>query len=149
MESKERAIKILLVEDNPEDVELTEEALAENKINHELYVVGDGEECLKFLYKKKDYKNVPTPDIVLLDLNMPKKDGREVLAEIKNNKALKHIPVIVLTTSRAEKDIIESYRHHANCYITKPIDFNSFETLVKEIERFWFSIATIPISYEK
>ncbi|MBA3706185.1 MAG: response regulator [Bacteroidetes bacterium] len=137
-------VNILLIEDNPGDIRLTKEVLKEGKINNKLSVVTDGEEALLFLKKIGQYSNAPTPDIILLDLNLPKKDGREVLSEIKNDLALKLIPVIVLTTSAAEQDILNMYAHHANCYITKPVDFNQFINVIRSIESFWLTIVKLP-----
>lgn len=117
-----RSIEILLVEDSPGDVRLTREALKEAKMRNNLHVVGDGVEAMSFLRKKDKYANAPRPDLILLDLNLPKKDGREVLAEIKSDEDLKNIPVVVLTISKSEEDILRSYNLHANCYVTKPID---------------------------
>lgn len=140
------AINILLVEDNPGDIRLTKEVLKEGKIQNNLSVVTDGEEALFFLKKTGQYTNAITPDIILLDLNLPKKDGREVLAEIKMDPNIKCIPVIVLTTSAAEKDIFNMYSHHANCYITKPVDFNQFINVIRSIEEFWLTIVKLPKS---
>jgi CheY-like chemotaxis protein len=137
-------IEILLVEDNPGDVRLTKEAIKEGKVSNNLYVVGDGIEALEFLRKKGIFEKVPRPDLVLLDLNLPRKNGREVLAEIKSDDALKSIPVIILSTSEAEKDIINSYELNANCYVTKPVDLDDFMNVVKSIEEFWFSIVKLP-----
>lgn len=137
-------INILLVEDNPGDIRLTKEVLKEGKIRNVLNVVTDGEEALFFLKKIGQYKDVYTPDIILLDLNLPKKDGREVLSQIKSDPILKMIPVIVLTTSDAEQDIMNVYAHHANCYITKPVDFNQFINVVRSIENFWLTIVKLP-----
>ncbi len=139
-----QAIHILLVEDNPGDIRLTREVLKDGKIRNELSVVTDGEEALMFLRKEGKYKDVQTPDVVLLDLNIPKKDGRQVLAEIKADPAIMLIPVIVLTTSSAEKDILNMYANHANCYITKPVDFDQFITVVRSIENFWLNIVKLP-----
>jgi len=139
-----RPFIILLVEDNPGDVRLTQEAFKESKFLHELYVVKDGEEAMEFLYQKGKFQNVPLPDLVLLDLNLPKKSGREVLAEVKNDPDLKYIPVVILTTSEADEDIINSYKLHANCYITKPVEFDKFLNIVKKIEEFWLSIVKLP-----
>ncbi len=139
-----KPIDILLVEDNPGDVRLTKEALKENKISNNLYEVIDGVEALDFLYKRGKYAKKPRPDIILLDLNLPRKDGREVLAEIKNDESLKRIPVVILTTSRAEEDIVKTYNLHANCYITKPVDLDQFLRVVKSIEDFWISIVKLP-----
>lgn len=135
-----RPVEVLLVEDNPGDVRLTMEAFKEGKIRNHLSVVGDGVEALAFLRRQGPYANAPRPDIILLDLNLPKKDGRDVLAEIKAEEDLKRIPVVVLTTSNEEKDILRIYDLHPNCYITKPVDFAQFVTAVKLIEDFWFTI---------
>jgi two-component system, chemotaxis family, response regulator Rcp1 len=137
-------INILLVEDNPGDIRLTKEVLKEGKIRNNLSVVTDGEEALLFLKKSGEYKGAFTPDIILLDLNLPKKDGREVLSQIKEDPILKLIPVIVLTTSDAEQDIMNMYAHHANCYITKPVDFNQFINVIRSIENFWLTIVKLP-----
>ena len=137
-------INILLIEDNPGDIRLTQEVLKEGKIRNILSVVMDGEEALLFLKKEGIYTNSATPDIILLDINLPKKDGREVLAEIKSDKNLMLIPVIVLTTSSAEQDILNMYTHHANCYIMKPVDFNQFIEVIKSIENFWLTIVKLP-----
>ena len=137
-------INILLVEDNPGDIRLTKEVLKDGKIRNNLSVATDGEEALLFLKKTGKYKDVFTPDIILLDLNLPKKDGREVLSQIKADESLKMIPVIVLTTSDAEQDIKNVYEHHANCYITKPVDFNQFINVIRSIENFWLTIVKLP-----
>jgi two-component system response regulator len=137
-------IEVLLVEDNPGDAELTRIALEDSKISVNLNVVEDGVEAMAFLRKQDKYSNVPHPDIVLLDLNLPRKDGREVLAEIKTDDNLKRIPVVVLTTSQAEEDIIKAYNLSANCYITKPVDFDQFVRIVQSIENFWFAIVKLP-----
>lgn len=137
-------VEILLVEDNPGDVRLTKEALKEYKIINNLSVVMDGEEAIDFIFKKGKYKNAPTPDIILLDLNLPKKDGREVLAEIKNDEKLRTIPVVVLSTSESDLDISSSYYNHANCYITKPVDFDNFIEVVKTLQNFWVSVVKLP-----
>ncbi|MCW3070274.1 MAG: Two-component system response regulator [Bacteroidetes bacterium] len=138
------SINILLVEDNPGDIRLTKEVLKEGKIQNNLSVVTDGEEALLFLKKQGQYGEAFTPDIVLLDLNLPKKDGREVLSQIKDDEYLKLIPVIVLTTSDAEQDIKRMYENHANCYITKPVDFNQFINVIRSIENFWLTIVKLP-----
>jgi CheY-like chemotaxis protein len=138
------AIEILLVEDNPGDVRLTREALKDSKLHNNLSVVEDGAEALAFLRREGKYVNAPRPDILLLDLNLPRIDGRQVLEEIKQDDELKRIPVVVLTTSASEQDILMSYNLHANCYITKPVDLNQFITIVKNIENFWFSIVKLP-----
>ena len=137
-----KPIDILLVEDNPGDVRLTQEALKEGKIQNNLHVVNDGIEALEFLKTKRN--DGIRPDLILLDLNLPKMDGWEVLRVIKQSPAFKRIPVVVLSTSSAEKDIIESYNRYANCYITKPVDLEQFLTLVKTIEQFWFSVVRLP-----
>ena len=141
-----KPINILLVEDNPADIRLTKEAFKDGKIKNSISVVMDGEDALFFLRKEGKYSSAEIPgiDIILLDLNLPKKDGREVLAEIKSDKKLKHIPVIILTTSSAEQDILNTYSNHANCYITKPVDFNRFLDIVKTIEEFWLTIVKLP-----
>ncbi len=139
-----RPVEILLVEDNPGDVRLTREALRENKLKVNLTVAEDGEEAMGLLLKQGDYVDAPDPDIILLDLNLPKKNGREVLEDIKGNPKLKSIPVVVLTTSKAEEDILRAYASHANCYIAKPIDMGQFIKVVKVLEDFWFSIVKLP-----
>jgi len=139
-----KLIDILLVEDNAGDARLAKEALKDSKMKNELFIVDDGEKALSFLKKQGKYKDVPRPDLILLDLNLPKKDGREVLAEIKEDKYLKRIPVVILTISKAEEDIIKSYNLHANCYITKPIDLDQFMKVVKSIDDFWLSIVKLP-----
>lgn len=144
MSSMIKPIEILLVEDNPGDVLLTKEALTEAKVYNNLHVVGDGDAALDFLNKQGEYTDVPRPELVLLDLNLPGRDGREVLAEIKESSELKTIPVVVLTTSTNEEDILRSYEYHANCYITKPLDLDQFVKVVRSIEDFWFSIVTLP-----
>lgn len=137
-------IEILLVEDNPADVRLTREALKEEKIHNHLSVVSDGVEALAFLRQEGRHGKAARPDLILLDLNLPRKDGREVLAEIKSDEKLKLIPVVVLTTSDADRDILQSYRLHANCYIKKPLDLNQFSMVVKSIREFWLSIVKLP-----
>ncbi|MEH2247284.1 response regulator [Nostoc sp.] len=137
-------IQVLLVEDNPGDAQLTRIALEESKISIHLNVVEDGVEAMAFLRKQEKYVKAAHPDIVLLDLNLPKKDGREVLAEIKGDENLKRIPVVVLTTSQAEEDILKAYNLYANCYITKPVDFDQFVKIVQSIENFWFAIVKLP-----
>ena len=137
-------IEILLVEDNPGDVRLTIEALRDAKVRNNLHVAKDGIEAMAFLRREEGYENTPRPDVILLDLNMPKKDGREVLAEIKADKRLHRIPVVILTTSEAERDIVKAYDLHANCYITKPVDLDQFITVVNSIESFWFEIVKLP-----
>ncbi len=137
-------IQILLVEDNAGDVRLVKEALTEGKIHVEMDVVQDGVEALAFLNRKGKYAKVPRPDLILLDLNLPKKDGREVLAEVKTDENLKRIPVVILTISKDEEDIIKSYNLHANCYITKPVDLKQFMKVVQSIEDFWLTIVKLP-----
>lgn len=137
-------IEILLVEDNPGDVRLTKEALKEGKVANIINVAVDGMDAMAFLKRAGNYANAPRPDLILLDLNLPKKNGREVLAEIKMDPDLKSIPVVILTTSQAEKDIIATYKLHPNCYITKPVDFDQFINVVKSIENFWFTVVKLP-----
>ena len=139
-----RPINILLVEDNPGDIRLTEEAFREGKIRNKLFVVEDGMEAISFLKCEGKYSSAPRPDLILLDLNMPKMDGRQVLSEIKSDENLKRIPVVILTTSKAEEDILKTYDHHANCYITKPVDMEQFIHVVHYIEDFWFTIVRLP-----
>ncbi len=141
-----KVIEILLVEDNPGDVRLTLEAFKEGKLINNLSVVSDGVEAMAFLRKEGKYTDKPCPDLILLDLNMPKMDGREVLAEIKKDTNLRHIPVVILTTSEAEQDILKSYDLHANCYITKPVDLDQFNAVVKSIQDFWLSVVKLPRS---
>ena len=138
------AIHILLVEDNPGDIRLTKEVLKDGKICNTLSEVTDGEEAMAFLRKTGDYQNAQRPDIILLDLNLPKKDGRQVLAEVKADPDLKLIPVIVLTTSAAEQDILNMYANHANAYITKPVNFDQFIDVIRSIENFWLTIVRLP-----
>ena len=138
------SIDILVVEDNPGDARLIQEVLNDNKLFSTLFIVNDGVEAMEFLHNKGQFKTSPKPDLILLDLNLPKKDGREVLAEIKADEALKHIPVVIMTISQAEEDILKTYNLYANCYITKPIDLNQFIKVVKSIEDFWFSIVKLP-----
>lgn len=138
------AVEILLVEDSPGDVRLTKEALKDSKLYNNLNVVPDGVEAIAFLRREGNYANAPRPDLILLDLNLPRMDGRQVLQEIKNDDNLKRIPVVVLTTSANETDIFITYNLHANCYITKPVDFSQFMSVVKSIENFWFSIVKLP-----
>lgn len=139
-----RPIDILLVEDNPGDVRLTKEALRESRILNNLYFAKDGVEALAFLTREEPYQDVPRPDLILLDLNLPRKDGRELLADIKQDPELKRIPVVILTTSEAEQDILKTYELHANCYITKPVDLDKFVDIVKGLEEFWLSIVKLP-----
>jgi two-component system, chemotaxis family, response regulator Rcp1 len=137
-------IEILLVEDNPGDVRLTREALREGKIHNNLAVVEDGVEALRYLRGEGPYAGSPRPDVILLDLNLPRKDGREVLEEVKADPQLRTIPVVVLTSSDAERDVVRAYDLHANCYVTKPVDLEQFINVVKSIESFWFSIVKLP-----
>jgi CheY-like chemotaxis protein len=139
-----RAIEILLVEDNPGDVNLTRLALADREINVNLSVVADGVEAMNFLHRHGEYHHAIHPDLILLDWNLPRKDGREVLVEIRSDERLQRIPVVVLTTSQAEEDILRAYNLHANCYITKPVDFDRFVQIVQSIEDFWFTIVQLP-----
>ncbi len=142
--SETRPIEILLVEDSPSDVALTVEALKTGKIANNLNHVEDGVDAMNYLRRKGGYANAVRPDLVMLDLNLPRKDGREVLAELKADPELKVIPVIVLTTSRSDKDILRSYQLNANCYITKPVDFTHFIEVVQSIEQFWLTVVTLP-----
>jgi CheY-like chemotaxis protein len=139
-----RTVEILLVEDNPGDVRLTVEALKEGKMSNHLQIARDGVEALEILRQQSEYADAERPDLILLDLNLPKMDGREVLSEIKRDPALRRIPVVVLTTSDAEQDIARSYDLHANCYITKPVDITQFIEIVKSIEGFWLTIVKLP-----
>lgn len=144
MSIENRAAEILMVEDNPGDVRLAKEGLKESKVTNNLYVVGDGVEAMAFLRKEGDYADAVTPDLILLDLNLPKKDGREVLAEIKRDGNLRRIPVVILTTSKAEEDVLKTYDLHANCYVTKPVDLDQFVKIVKTLNNFWFEMVTLP-----
>lgn len=139
-----RAVEILLVEDSPGDVRLTKEALREGKVRNHLHVATDGVEALAYLRREGKYAAVPRPDVILLDLNLPKKDGREVLAEIKEDDDLCRIPVVILTTSQDEHDVLSAYELHANCYITKPVDLDQFNAVIQSIESFWLTIVTLP-----
>jgi CheY-like chemotaxis protein len=142
--SRQRSIEILIVEDSPSDAQLTVEALQAAKVANRLSHVEDGVEALRFLRREGPYADAPRPDLILLDLNLPRKDGREVLEELKRDSSLKVIPVVVLTTSRSEQDVLRSYQLHANCYITKPVDFTQFLEVVKTIEHFWLTVVTLP-----
>jgi two-component system, chemotaxis family, response regulator Rcp1 len=137
-------IEILLVEDSPGDVRLTREALVEGKVRNNLHVVEDGIEALRFLRREDEYADAVRPDLILLDLNLPKMDGRQVLEKIKADAELRTIPVVILTSSEAEEDICRAYDLHANCYVTKPVDLEQFITVVKSIEMFWFTIVKLP-----
>jgi chemotaxis family two-component system response regulator Rcp1 len=141
---RERPIEILLVEDSPSDAQLAIEAMQTAKIANHLSRVEDGVEAMQFLRRQGPYRDAPRPDLILLDLNLPRKDGREVLEELKADPYLQQIPVVVLTTSRAEQDVLRSYALHANCYITKPVDFDQFMEVVKSIEHFWLAVVTLP-----
>jgi CheY-like chemotaxis protein len=140
------AIDVLLVEDDPGDVLMTREAFADHKVRNHLFVVTDGVEAMAFLQKQGEYADVPTPDLILLDLNLPKMDGREVLAAVKQDPVLRSIPVVVLTTSEAEEDVIRSYSLHANAYVTKPVDFERFVSVVRQIDEFFVSVVRLPRS---
>lgn len=142
--SEGRPIEILLVEDSPSDTDLTLEALKDFKVRNHVSVVEDGVQAMQFLRRQPPYAQAPRPDMIMLDLNLPRKDGREVLAEIKTDDNLKTIPIVVLTTSRAEQDILRAYQLNANCYITKPVDFNQFLDVVRSIESFWLYVVTLP-----
>jgi two-component system, chemotaxis family, response regulator Rcp1 len=139
-----KPIEILLVEDNPGDVRLAVEALRDAKVRNQLHAVADGVEAIAFLRRQGRYAGVPRPDLILLDLNLPRKDGREVLAEIKQDADLKRIPVVILTSSAAEQDILQAYNLHANCYITKPVDLDQFLRVVRSIEDFWLVVVRLP-----
>jgi len=141
---KGKHIEILLVEDNPGDVRLAVEAFKEGKVSNRMSVVEDGIDAIAFLKKEGKFANAPRPDLILLDLNLPKKDGREVLEEIKADKSLRRIPVVILTTSNSEEDILRAYNLNGNCYITKPVDLEKFFYVVKSIENFWLSLVTLP-----
>lgn len=146
MQPSTSTIEILLVEDNPADIDLTRETMEYAKIANNLHVACDGVEALQFLRREGPFKDSPRPDLILLDLNLPRKDGREVLHEVKNDDALKTIPVVVLTSSEAERDIVRTYSLGANCYITKPVDLDQFAEVVKSIESFWFMVVRLPPS---
>jgi CheY-like chemotaxis protein len=138
------AIEVLLVEDDPGDVLMTQEAFAEHKVRNRLAVVSDGEEAMAYLRREGEYADAVRPDLVLLDLNLPRRDGREVLAEIKGDQDLRQIPVVVLTTSQADEDILRSYSLHANAYVTKPVDFETFISVVRQIDQFFVSVVKLP-----
>ncbi len=139
-----RPVEILLVEDSPSDVELTIEALRDGKVANNLSTVEDGQQAMDFLHRRPGYERAPRPDLILLDLNLPRKDGREVLTELKSDPDLKKIPVVVLTTSSSDRDILRAYELNANCYITKPVDFRQFLEVVRSIEHFWLTVVTLP-----
>jgi two-component system response regulator len=144
LSTRAEPIEILLVEDSPSDVDLTRESLEDTMVHNNLSVVGDGVEALAFLRREGEFVNAPHPDLILLDLNLPKKGGREVLSEIKSDPILRRIPVVVLTTSEAEQDIIESYNLHANCYVRKPVDLDAFIHVVRSIDNFWLALVKLP-----
>lgn len=137
-------IEILIVEDNKGDARLIKEVFHENKIFSSLHFVNDGIEAMDFLYSRGNYKNAGPPDLIILDLNLPRKDGREVLAEIKSDENLKHIPVVVMTISQADEDVLRTYNLHANCFVSKPIDLNQFTKVIRSIEDFWFTVVKLP-----
>jgi two-component system, chemotaxis family, response regulator Rcp1 len=139
-----RPVEILLVEDSPSDTDLTVEALREAKVRNHLSLVEDGVQAMEFLRRRGRFSRAPRPDLIMLDLNLPRKDGREVLAEIKNDPELKAIPVVILTTSKAEQDVLRAYNLHANCYINKPVDFQQFLQVIRSIESFWLFVVTLP-----
>lgn len=142
-----RAIEILLVEDSKSDAGIMIETFSESKILNNIHLARNGVEALDFLYKRGKYQNVPRPDLILLDLNLPKKNGREVLEEIKNDEDLKTIPVVILTTSKSEEDILKSYQLHVNCYLTKPIDLDNFIELLKLLQTFWLAAVELPVNH--
>jgi len=144
MYGRSRPIEILLVEDNPSDIRLVQEAFREGKIWNNLHVAKDGEKALAFLRREGAFKDAPHPDLILLDLNLPRMDGREMLGHVKDSAELKRIPVVILTTSKSEEDVLRSYDLHANCYITKPVDLDQFIRVVQSIEYFWLSIVMLP-----
>lgn len=139
-----KAIEILYVEDNPGDVELTRDAFTDAKIRNNIHVAEDGQTALDFIFKRNGHEEAPTPDLILLDLNLPKVDGKEVLSVIKNDESVQAIPVVVLTSSEAEADVVKSYQLHANCYVTKPVDLDSFLDVVRTIESFWLTVVKLP-----
>ena len=137
-------VNILLVEDNPADARLIEEVFKDTNVNNKIYVVKDGVEAMDFLNKENEFSDAPKPEMILLDLNLPRKDGREVLKEVKRNDELKSIPIVILTTSSAKEDVIKTYSNHANCYITKPVDFDQFLRVITAIEDFWLKVVELP-----
>ena len=147
MEIHAPQFEILLIEDNPGDVSLTREAFRENNINHRLSIAKDGEEALQFLHREGQFAEAPRPDLILLDLNLPKRDGCEVLEDLKNDPILRRIPVVVLTTSDAEQDVDRAYKLHANCYLTKPIHMSEFLRKIQSLESFWLTVARLPQAY--
>jgi CheY-like chemotaxis protein len=144
MTQQQVGIEVLLVEDDPGDVLMTREAFAEHKVTNRLSVVSDGVSAMEFLRKEGENRDAPTPDLILLDLNLPRMDGREVLAAVKQDDVLRHIPVVVLTTSEAEEDVLRSYSLHANAYVTKPVDFERFIEVVRQIDDFFVSVVRLP-----
>jgi two-component system response regulator len=144
LQSRSRPIEILLVEDNPGDVRLTREVFADARVTNHLSVVNDGEQAMAFLRHEGDYAGSPRPDLILLDLNLPRKSGREVLEDVKTDPKLLSIPIVVMTTSEAETDILNSYHHHANAYVTKPVDLDCFIDVVNKIEGFWLTAVKLP-----
>ncbi|MBI3668841.1 MAG: response regulator [Acidobacteria bacterium] len=149
VETQTEPIDILLVEDNPGDVRLTQEILKESKVRNNLMVVDNGVDALGLLRRQGPYRDAPRPDLILLDLNLPKMDGRELLAQIKEDPALKRIPVVILTTSKAEEDVLKTYNLHANCYISKPIGLEQFVKVVRSIENFWLAIVKLPPDHKR
>ena len=145
-EEHAEAIEVLLVEDDPGDVLLIQEAFADNKVRNRLHSVSDGVDALRFLRREGEYADAPRPDLILLDLNLPRKDGREVLAEVKTDERLRQIPVVVLTTSKLEEDVLRSYQLHANAYVTKPVDFDRFIEVVRQIDEFFVTVVKLPPS---
>jgi len=139
-----KAVQLLLVEDNPGDVRLTQEAFKDSHVHCDLHVVTDGEQALDFLFRRGAFQNAPKPDLILLDLNLPRRNGREVLAELKRDSVLSSIPVVILTTSQAEEDVARAYQLHANCYISKPVDFEQFMKVVRCIDEFWLTVVRLP-----
>src|SRR4051812_13941102 len=144
VDCSERPVETLLVEDNEADIRLTREVFSDGRVLNKLSVVRDGEEAMAFLKRRPPYADAPRPDLVLLDLNLPRKDGREVLAEMKNDEELRKIPVVILTTSRAEADVVRTYELHANCYIVKPVELSQFVAVVRSIEDFWLTLVRLP-----
>lgn len=142
--AKREPVEILLAEDNPNDVEMTKRAFDKGKFLNNIHVAEDGVEAMAFLRQEGEYADKPRPDIILLDLEMPRKDGKEVLAELETDPDLSHIPVIVLTSSEAEQDVIESYKHNANAYMTKPVGYKEFQNIIRQIESFWFEVVKFP-----
>ena len=140
----ERQIEVLLVEDDPGDVVLIQEAFEDNKVRNRLHCVSDGVDALRFLRRQDEFADAPRPDLILLDLNLPRKDGREVLAEVKTDERLQQIPVVVLTTSKLEEDVLRSYKLHANAYVTKPVDFERFISVIRQIDEFFVSVVKLP-----